>query len=399
MQKTNNNSNPILNRKKHMVLLIAPIVIAPILCLMFGLLFAKDPTKDPDLVVQKGYNAELPEATVADTVGSKMEAQEYLEDEKNKALANNFNDVDVSATPTTEDGKPIANSRMNTLERMKLAEQQKTVQMQAPITNQELNKIKEQYSDYYQQDPGKPGGAQAAQEAYDKMMAKKMGGGQNGLPPDPNSMEYSQQLKNAYQNVISGGAGKKIITREDNSVEKRGAGGVLQASTGSEYNTMINAVISGDQKVNSQDGIVKMRLLSPLKYKDITLPANSYIFGVASGAASTNRLAVTIKNIGLGDKNYAVNWEIYDIDNNRGINVPRSGLESAQALNNASENVLNEADQTLNNQLNANAGAAAAASGVRVLGSFVRNKNQNRIRNIKVNLNNEYRILINFKQS
>jgi Conjugative transposon, TraM len=383
MQETNK-----LTKKKITMLLIAPLVFTPILCLMFNILFAQDASKVEEANKKKGFNFSLPQVATSDSGLNKLEADKFETEEKLKESA-----VDYSTEALSQSNSSGGSSIDNLIASVDKKNANFTTSNTTP-TNQELSQLSEKYSSLY---AGKSQGSNSLTP--------------NDIPPPapvaaPKSYSAPSydQPRPAYRSGGGGGSGaseKKVMTRDfNNATADDGSGGRGFNQSGGN-GEMLEAVVYGDQKVLSNQGLIKFRLLAPLKFQDIELPANSPIWGYADGGISTNRLAASIKSFKFNGRVYSVNWDIFDVDGNKGINVPGSGLKAKQNMQQGGSETIGEVEQGVNRSLGSNTDlkSAGIASGVRVVSGLVRRKNTNKIQSININLDNDYRIFINTKSN
>ncbi len=391
-------------KSKVTVLLIAPLIFVPILCLMFGVLFAQPENPADAISKSKTLVTSLPSVTTSDSGFNKIEAGINTDDKNN--------DADNFISPTLQNPKTTTtrSSTESLIASMDAPKEGANV-IPAPTTvpvvqaNQDLNSLNQRYNNLYK-DAQSGGGAGVGdmQRKIPSINNLNTNGGGGGKPNYNNGV---REEKKVYQQSNNYNTESAKITRSSNSGSfakndnNNGNGNYNYENNqrnGTSPNTqMISAIVNGDQKVQSNDGRITLRILQPLTYKDVTIPANSYIWGFAAGAVGTNRLAINIKNFIYNGKSFNVNWEVYDLDGNKGINVPNSGLQKVKNLNQGSEELAQEADNALTQSLSGTPGLSAIAGTGRVITGVFRRKNQNRVQNISVHLDNEYRIFILIK--
>ncbi len=388
MQETNK-----IPQKKVTVLLIAPLVFIPILCLMFGLLFAQAENPNDAKNTSKTLVTSLPSATTSDSGFNKIEAGINTE-KKNESSSNVISSTLQSSKPNTN--KSATENLIASIDAPKEGAANASQIPAAP--NQDLSLLNQRYNNLYKdaQSGGVGGDGQRRIPSINNFNTKNGNTKQNYNNAPINEPKRAVQQQNNYNSE----SGK--ITRSSNSSSSKNENNNnnennLRNLPPSANTQMVSAVVNGDQKVLSNDGRITLRILQPLVYKDVTVPANSYIWGFAAGASGTNRLAVIIKSFIFNGKSYNINGEVYDLDGNRGINVPSSGLQTIKNLNQGSEEIAQETDNAINQSLGGQPNLRAAASAGRVVTGIFKRKNQNRVQNIMIHLDNEYHIFILIK--
>jgi Conjugative transposon, TraM len=377
-----------LHKKKITVLLLAPVILTPILCLMFGLLFAKDASKEDLANAKKGFSFSLPQSTSKDSGNNKVEAERFEKEALQKEHMQSFTTGDLQ-----QSNNPLANT--SAIDNLIASVDKKNQSNATQPTNQELTQLNDKYNSLYN----------------DKSQRSNTTNHQNNLTPNDiptpqnlqavNNSQYANQP--SYSNKTSSDVNKSFgkPSNEKRIINRRFGTNLQQTESNTSSSKMIGAIFHGDQKVMSQDGRVEMRLLEAFKYQDIEIPANSRLYGLAKGAVSTNRLAITITSFIYNGKQYNVSWDIYDVDGNKGVNVPNSGLKVRQNLNEGGAETISEADRGINQALGSNTDLKSAGikSGANIISGLARRGARNKIQNINVHLNNEYRIFINTKSN
>ncbi len=129
-------------------------------------------------------------------------------------------------------------------------------------------------------------------------------------------MEVAGHKKQVVHNLPQVGEEEtRPNTKTGNSFYSLGA-----SSTHLTGNT-ISAMIHDDQTLVT-GSTVKLRLLSDIQVQGTIIPANSFIYGVAS--VKNERLDITIENIRFGKDIVPVDLKVYDNDGMLGVYIPGS---------------------------------------------------------------------------
>jgi hypothetical protein len=109
--------------------------------------------------------------------------------------------------------------------------------------------------------------------------------------------------------------------------QSQGTGNVIKASVHFE-------------QVVKNGSTVKFRILDPIVIGDVTIPANTFIYGTAT--MSQERVKITLSNIYYDSKLHSVKYKVYDSDGIEGIYVP--GLLIHDVAKETKKDVISDVD-------------------------------------------------------
>ena len=150
----------------------------------------------------------------------------------------------------------------------------------------------------------------------------------------------------------------------------------------------IRAVIHGEQKDITTASQVKIRLLDNVNVAGISIPRNTMVYAKASFTA--NRILLNIESIAYNDNVYPFDAQIYDVDGFEGLYIP--------------DNAVNDAGkETTSNTLSGEGVGItttqrALSKIITTTSSAVKSAASNKIRETKVTLPANYKIIIKQKK-
>lgn len=171
------------------------------------------------------------------------------------------------------------------------------------------------------------------------------------------------------------------------SPKRKGFKTMGESSKNTDANT-IRAVIHGEQKNITKSSQIKLRLLDPTTIDGTEIPRNTIVYGQAN--FSENRLAITIDNIRYGNNLYPFKAEIYDMDGFRGLYVPDNITNEAKK--DASSNAISRTSITAGPNSMTPTGLINTA--VNATSSAIQSATQKKVREVKVDLPANYKLLI-----
>lgn len=149
-----------------------------------------------------------------------------------------------------------------------------------------------------------------------------------------------------------------------------------------ETGNTIQAVVHGEQTI-SDKSTLKMRLLEDMHISnDVTIPRGTYVYGVAS--ISQERILVNIENVRVGRNIYTVHKTVYDLDGNKGINVPEN--VKAEITKRATAQTIQETNTNVGSDPLSRAIGSAGTATKQII-----NRNQ---QEIKVTIKSNYQIYL-----
>jgi len=342
--------------KKRVMLLVLPILILPMLALMFYALGGgRNSAQAKSINTVTGINTELPSAKVK---------QNQSDD---KMTAYNKAQRDSTSTQAKSASNAFAALGRNTTKRRELpvsaAEENETK------INQRISEIHRRISEnntaYKPMGLASTTNSQSTElERMERLIRQK----QQTATPDPQMRQLNEMLDKIMQ------IQNPALVREMATTEKR-------ETTDSAFKA-IPAVIDGNQKV-AQGGIVKLRLQDTLKINGIRVPKGQPLFG--SCTITNQRLLLDIRNIRLGTAIVPVNLTVFSLDGIAGIKAPKAEL--AEAAGNGANGALgNMQFLSMDNSLSTQAATAGIAAAKGLLGK--------KVRKIRVKLKGNYPVLL-----
>ena len=159
-----------------------------------------------------------------------------------------------------------------------------------------------------------------------------------------------------------------------------------KAGKGKGFSNTISAVIHQDQSVI--DGTtIKMRLLSDIKINGLTIPKNTFIYGIAT--LNEERMNIEINNIRYQNGIFPVELKVYDADGILGVSIPGS------ILRNVGKNALTQGIQnmgqagaynvTMSNDIGQQLGMEATRTGINTIKSLLTKQTQQKKVFVKAN--------------
>lgn len=157
------------------------------------------------------------------------------------------------------------------------------------------------------------------------------------------------------------------------------------------FSNTISAVIHQDQSV-IDGATIKMRLLSDIKINGLTIPKNTFIYGIAT--LNEERINIEINNIRYQNGIFPVELKVYDTDGILGVSMPGS------ILRNVGKNAITQGIQnmgqtgaynvTMSNDIGQQLGMEAARTGINTIKSLLTKQTQQKKVFVKAN----YRIYL-----
>ena len=133
-----------------------------------------------------------------------------------------------------------------------------------------------------------------------------------------------------------------------------------------DFHSLIRAVVPETQTVVA-GATVKLLLSDDITVKGITVPKNSFIYGVAS--MSNERLKISITSVRSGNSILPVTLEVFDMDGLAGIYIP--GSINRDVAKESADNAVNSMGLT---SLDPSIGAQAATAGIEAAKTLITKK-------------------------
>lgn len=349
--------------KKKKFLLVLPLLILPILALLFWKLGGGKGDAAQQSAGQQGINTELPSAQFK---GEKPQNKLSLYDQatKDSVRANQDKDNSLFAVLKKDSAGLGSNSAVNG----------QSAAASAAQINKKLAQIRQQISSppatsVYQQPynpPMQPAVNATEVDRLEKLM-QGMKSGNSGSDPQMQQLDgmITKLLQLQHPELVN----QQIKQQE------------AKAKPDSAFKA-IPAIIDGNQKV-APGGVVRLRLSDTLHIKNMVVPKGQFLFGACS--ITNQRLLLDIKNIRLGTAIIPVNLTVFSLDGLAGIAAPEAEL--GEAAGNGTSDALDNMefmgmDETL--------GAQAATAGISAAKGLIGKK----ARKIRVKLKGNTPVLL-----
>ena len=347
---------------------------------------------------QQGINATVPDGKAQATFADKRKAAEQLGAERQQqkrmmTLGDDaFSLLDDGLRPAGEPAS--ADDPVRRAAEANRAMQRQVQDFYAPTArNAEVEALKEQVAALQAQlDAGQrqPDPLELAEEQY-KLARKYLGGGT--VAEDSESDDGRKDTRVSVMRPVREGEveASTLDPRADFTVE-RNVGFLTAAGAAAEADIpTVRACIARAQVVRA--GItVCLRLLEDVRIDEAVIPRNMPLYGTASFGG--DRLQIVVSSVEYGGRIFAVEAAAYDMDGQRGLNVPDSrertalkeALASAGQTAGTSVNITRSAGQQVLSEL--------ARGGLQASSRYVAEK----LREVKVTLKADHRILLISKQ-
>jgi len=353
-------------KRTRKLLLFLPIIIVPILMLIFWNLNHKRSGAEPSRT--QGLNTQLPGAQFDKHAKpqDKMSFYQQAVQDSNKAklMAGNSLVQQFGFKQKTGDGGPglTGNAPLAT------ANSDPNVNK----INQKLAEINRQISQPQQivPSPAYPAATHTTDKSFDQevskleMMMKSMNNGQG----NDSQMQQLSGMLGQIQAIQNPALAKSKTKPEDTKADTP-----FRA---------IPAIVDGNQKI-LQGGVVRLKLTDTVRVKGALLAKGQLLFGSCN--ITNQRLLLDIKNIRLGHAIIPVNLTVFSLDGLPGIPAPEAELTGAagEGADNALQDMqLLSMDQTVATQ--------AASAGIDAAKGLLSKK----VRRIKVKLKSGFPVLL-----
>ena len=347
---------------------------------------------------QQGINATVPDGKAQATFADKRKAAEQLGAERQQqkrmmTLGDDaFSLLDDGLRPAGEPAS--ADDPVRRAAEANRAMQRQVQDFYAPTArNAEVEALKEQVAALQAQlDAGQrqPDPLELAEEQY-KLARKYLGGGT--VAEDSESDDGRKDTRVSVMRPVREGEveASTLDPRADFTVE-RNVGFLTAAGAAAEADIpTVRACIARAQVVRA-GSTVCLRLLEDVRIDEAVIPRNMPLYGTAS--LGGDRLQIVVSSVEYGGRIFAVEAAAYDMDGQRGLNVPDSrertalkeALASAGQTAGTSVNITRSAGQQVLSEL--------ARGGLQASSRYVAEK----LREVKVTLKADHRILLISKQ-
>ncbi|WP_025146109.1 conjugative transposon protein TraM [Pedobacter jeongneungensis] len=298
---TENINTPAFKAKRKMYT-IAPLAFIPIFAFLFDLLGGGTTVAAVTKGEKKTFDMSIPDAKVTD-IATKDEA--YIQADEESRKNSIVNDFDVNSLAEKPSGTQAAGSA----QKISSPDAQ-----QAPNANKDVEQILQKY--YKNQGTSTP---PPSNERYTGS------GGYSGYSPKRQPVLHKER-------EVTEKTGEAIDIVEEKQDNPLFFGGTSRkknipdkSSSDLAYTAPFRAVVHGEQAV-SPSGSIKMRTTEPIVLNNITLPANSFIFGTVE-IRREDRINIKINSIRVKQELINVNMSVYDVDGQEGIHVTGGNLK------------------------------------------------------------------------
>ena len=357
-------------------------------------MFSPGPTRQEGAA---GINTTVPDGKVQATFADKRKAAEQLDAERQqKRMLTLWDD----AFSLLDGGLESAGAERPAEDpARRAAEANRTMRRQVqdfyapPACNAEVEALKEQLADLQAQldaERRQPDPLELAEEQY-KLARKYLGGG--AAEDEKAGPERPQKSRLSVMRPVREGEveASTLDPRADFTVE-RNLGFLTAAGAAAEADIpTVRACIARAQVIRA-GSTVQLRLLEDVRIDETVIPRNTPLYGTAS--LGGDRLQIVVSSVEYGGRIFDVEAAAYDMDGQRGLNVPDSrertalkeALASAGQTAGTSVNITRSAGQQVLSEL--------ARGGLQASSRYVAEK----LREVKVTLKADHRILLISKQ-
>lgn len=211
------------------------------------------------------------------------------------------------------------------------------------------------------------------------------------LTPEEIAMGYDEFVANENKRDLPQNNTQTVTTFQDKPKKSNGFK-PMEAKTTVQEKGAIRAVVNGEQKNITTSSQVQLRILDEIEINGTTIPQNTIIYGRA--LFQNNRMGIYIENIAYKNNIYPFHGKIYDKDGFEGLYVPDNLINdvtkesSSNSINNSSG-----INQMSNGVASGNVGNVLVGA-VRTTATTIKNTTSNRIKETKITLPANYKILI-----
>ncbi len=357
-------------------------------------MFSPGPTRQEGAA---GINTTVPDGKVQATFADKRKAAEQLDAERQQKRMLTLGD---DAFSLLDGGLESAGAERPAEDpARRAAEANRTMRRQVqdfyapPACNAEVEALKEQLADLQAQldaERRQPDPLELAEEQY-KLARKYLGGG--AAEDEKAGPERPQKSRLSVMRPVREGEveASTLDPRADFTVE-RNLGFLTAAGAAAEADIpTVRACIARAQVIRA-GSTVQLRLLEDVRIDETVIPRNTPLYGTAS--LGGDRLQIVVSSVEYGGRIFDVEAAAYDMDGQRGLNVPDSrertalkeALASAGQTAGTSVNITRSAGQQVLSEL--------ARGGLQASSRYVAEK----LREVKVTLKADHRILLISKQ-
>lgn len=215
------------------------------------------------------------------------------------------------------------------------------------------------------------------------------------LTPEEVAMGYDAFVQRENNKNIAQNTPVATATNQEKPKKSNGFKPMEEKQTKGEKGA-IRAVVHGEQKNVTTSSQVQLRILDEIEIDGTTIPRNTIIYGQAR--FQNNRMGVHIENIAYNNNVYPFKGIIYDKDGFEGLYVP-DNLINDVSKESSSNSISNSSgvNQMTTGMASGNVGGVLVGA-VRTTASTIKGATSNKIKETKITLPANYKILIKVKQ-
>lgn len=216
------------------------------------------------------------------------------------------------------------------------------------------------------------------------------------LTPEEVAMGYDVFVANEEKKQIPHNNTAVAAAINNNKHQKKNGFKPMEENTSTiREKGAIRAVVNGEQKNITTSSQVQLRILDEIEIEGTTIPRNTIIYGRAQ--FQNNRMGIYIENITYNNNIYPFQGKIYDKDGFEGLYVP-DNLINDVTKESSSNSISNSSgvNQMSSGVATGNVGNVLVGA-VRTTASSIKNATSNRIKESKITLPANYKILIKVK--
>lgn len=396
MTEEKTSASEAFERRRKMKVAAVAAVLGILCVLILWTIFS--PTTAPAREGDAGINTSIPDGRAETTEGDKRKVTERVRSEEvqqRRMLTlgdNSFSLLDDGLKPAEE--KPAEEDPIGRAEEANRAMQAQVQSFYAqPARDPEAEALREQVAALQSQlDAARrqPDPLQIAEEQY-KLAQKYLGGGKPAGERESPATKRQTRFS-VMRPVREGEVAASTLNPAADFTAERNLGFLTAAGAAAEAETpTVRACIAATQVIRA-GGTVRLRLLEAVRIGDAVLPRNTPLYGTALIAGM--RLQVTVSSIEYRGRIFSVEAEAYDLDGQRGLNVPDS--KERTALKEALASVGQTAGMNVN---------IASSAGEQVVSELARDGIQaatgylsGKLREVKVTLKANHRLLLISKE-
>lgn len=392
MEEERKNPAADFERQRKQKVMLFSAVLSCLFLVVIWLIFRPAPKREAEGT--DGINVTVPDGKAQAIEGSKQKAVERVRtEEAHSARLSTLGDNTFSLL---DDGLQAAEQPPadNPAQRAEAANRAMQAQVQdfyrAPQRNAEVDALKEQVAALQAQleaERRQPDALELAEQQY--RLAQKYLGGGDAAEPEP---KKDKTRKSVMRPVRESELRASTLDPSFDFSAERNLGFITAAGSRTVQNIPTVRACIAETQVVRVGGMVRLRLLEPVRIDGIIVPRNTPLYGQAT--IDNARLRVVVSSIEYEGHIFAVEAIAYDMDGQPGLNVPNSkertamkeALASIGQTAGTSINVTRSAGQQIVSDLSR--GALQAS------GRYVAEK----LKEVKVTLKADHRVLLISKE-